>query len=252
MAYIFKINLLPVEKYPVKSKYPMIPEGICIHNTANDASATKEILNMIRNNEKVSFHVAVDDHEVIQAVPFDRTCFACTDGDGPGNRKHIQIEICYSLSNEPKFDEAEKNAAYFTAVLLKKYGWDVSKVKKHQDFHPKNCPHRTLERGWQRFIDMVQSDLEKLNDPIAEPVYNSVFTVGLYDGQVEITSSTLNVRSARNSDSVKIDSLKKGEKVTVGYILYENDQMTGTALWGAVMISGKQGFIHLGYVKPVN
>jgi len=261
MAYTFIQKLLPEDKYSLKSPFRMVPEGVCIHNTDNNVSAAGEIKYMItREDEKkeVGFHIAVDDIEVIQVVPFDRNCWASGDGsNGNGNRKYIHIEICYSLPNKPEFDElkfdkAEKNAAHFTAVLLKKYGWDVSKVKKHQDFSPKDCPHLTMKKGWQRFLDMIQSELYRLNDAIVEPVYNSVFTVGLYEGKVVVIGDPhLFVRSARNSSSQEIAKLLKGVTVTVGSILYENDKPSGTALWGSVIVSGKQGFIHLGYVKPL-
>ena len=71
----------------------------------------------------------------------------------------IHIEICYSLSGGPKFTAAEKNAAEFTASLLKKYGWGIGKVTKHQDYDGKYCPHRTLDLGWNRFLNLVKDYL---------------------------------------------------------------------------------------------
>jgi N-acetylmuramoyl-L-alanine amidase CwlA len=247
MAYTFKQNMLTSSKYSKKSPYPMTPEGICIHNTANNAPAAREIAYMIGNDASVSFHVAVDDQDVIQAVPFNRNCWASGDGSsGNGNRKHIHIEICYSLSGGAKFDQGEKNAAAYTAKLLKEYGWDLSKVKKHKDFTDKNCPHRTLSMGWQRFIDMVKSELDALND--APEVENTPIKIGTYNKQVE-TTTILNVRSARNANSEILAKLPKGTVITVGYILYEDNKTTGEALWGGVTVSKKQGFIHMGYVK---
>ncbi|MCL2512045.1 MAG: hypothetical protein FWF09_08350, partial [Bacteroidales bacterium] len=64
-------------------------------------------------------------------------------------------------------------------------------------------------------------------------------------------ATELNVRSARNATSAVIAVLPKKTKIHVGYIMYENNQTSGTALWGGVDISGKQGFIHLGYAKAV-
>jgi len=54
------------------------------------------------------------------------------------------------------------NAAKFIAYKLKEKGWDINRVKKHQDFSGKYCPHRTLDMGWQRFLDMVQAELSAL------------------------------------------------------------------------------------------
>lgn len=153
-------RLISSNRYPYKSAYTMNPIGICIHNTDNDAPAKNEVSYMERNDNKVSFHVAIDDKEAIQCIPFNRTAFAAGDGSGDGNRKHIHIEICYSLSGGPKFEAAEKRAAKEVAALLKKYGWGISKIKRHKDFSNKNCPQRTMKMGWKRFLDMVSAELK--------------------------------------------------------------------------------------------
>ena len=155
-----KQQLISESKYDIKCPYSMTPIGIVIHNTANDASAKNEIAYMVNNNNEVSYHIAVDDTEAIQAIPFTRNTWNAGDGgSGNGNRKHIAIETCYSKSGGDKFIKAEINCALITAKLLKQYGWGIDKVKKHQDFSGKYCPHRTLDLGWQRFLNMVQSEL---------------------------------------------------------------------------------------------
>ena len=155
--------LVPESKYQIKCPYEMKPEFIIIHNTANDASAISEISYMIGNNNKVSFHCAIDDYRIVQGVPFNRNTWNATDGgNGQGNRKGIALEICYSKSGGARFEEAERLAAEYTAYLLKQYGWGIDKVKKHADFYPaKGCPHRTISEGWQRFLDMVNSYLQE-------------------------------------------------------------------------------------------
>ena len=153
--------LVPENKYNIKCPYEMTPEFIVIHNTANDASAMAEISYMIGNNNKVSYHCAIDNTRIVQGVPFNRNTWNAGDGgNGNGNRKGISLEICYSKSGGDDFEEAEKLAAEYTAYLLKQYDWGIDKVKKHQDFANKYCPHRTLDMGWQRFLDMVSSYLE--------------------------------------------------------------------------------------------
>ncbi|MDU4892860.1 MAG: N-acetylmuramoyl-L-alanine amidase, partial [Clostridium sp.] len=102
---------------------------------------------------------AIDDKEAIQGLPFNRNAWAAGDGNGQGNRKYIHIEICYSKSGGHKFEAAEKRAAQEVAALLKQYGWDIDRVTKHQDFSGKYCPHRTLDMGWQRFLNMIQAEL---------------------------------------------------------------------------------------------
>ena len=33
-------------------------------------------------------------------------------------------------------------------------------MKKHQDFDGKYCPHRTLDKGWARFLKMIESEMK--------------------------------------------------------------------------------------------
>ena len=179
--YVFKQNLVSKDKYPIKCPYAMIAEFIVVHNTANDASAENEIAYMIRNENQVSFHYAVDNQEVVQGLPIDRNAWHAGDGNGEGNRKGIAIEICYSKSGGTRFDQAEKNAAHFIAALLRERQWGIEKVKKHQDFSNKYCPHRTLDKGWNGFIQMIKSYLNDI------PVTSSLgFKVG---DQVRVKAS---------------------------------------------------------------
>ena len=165
-----KQQIISSSKYSIKCPYHMNPEHIVVHNTANDAPAANEIKYMQSNNNQVSFHFAVDDKEIIQGLPLDRNAWACGDGaNGEGNRKGIQVEICYSKSGGVRFENAEKNAAKLIAMLLKERNWDISRVKKHQDFSGKYCPHRTLQVGWASFINMVKHELNLLNKPVAAP-----------------------------------------------------------------------------------
>lgn len=156
-------KLVSETMYDIKCPYPMKPEFIVVHNTANDSTAMNEINYMITNAHKTSFHYAIDDKNIIQGIPENRNAFHAGDGvNGIGNRKGLSIEICYSKSGGEKFDKAEQLAAKFIAYKLKEYGWDISKVKKHQDFSGKYCPHRTLDLGWNRFLNMVSKEYELL------------------------------------------------------------------------------------------
>lgn len=153
-----KQNLLSQSKYDLKVPVESCAKDmkyIVVHNTANDASAANEVAYMIRNDSSTSFNAAVDDKEIVIGIPLNRGAFAA--GQRDGNAHGIHIEICYSLSGGTRFDKAEKNAAEYIAQLLKERKWDISHVKKHQDFDGKYCPHRTLDKGWQRFLNMVKS-----------------------------------------------------------------------------------------------
>ena len=160
--YVFKQNLVASENYSIKCPYSMTAEFIVVHNTANDATAQNEVAYMIGNKNQVSFHYAVDDQEIVQGVPINRNTWHAGDGNGEGNRKGISIEICYSKSGGTRFDQAEKNAAHFIATLLRERQWGIEKVKKHQDFRNKYCPHRTLDKGWNGFLQMIKSYLNDI------------------------------------------------------------------------------------------
>ncbi|MGE7809196.1 peptidoglycan recognition protein family protein [Lysinibacillus capsici] len=171
MAYTFKQTLLTANKYSIKAPYSMVPQYITVHNTANDAPATNEIAYMINNNNQVSYHVAVDDKEVIQAIPFNRSAWHCGDGGGStdpnahkkGNRISIGIEICYSKSGGVRYGVAEENAVQYIAKLLKQYGWGIERVKKHQDWNGKYCPHRILaEERWTSFLKRIEEAMKPM------------------------------------------------------------------------------------------
>lgn len=191
--------ICPTSKYSIKCPYPMVPEGITMHNTANDASAMSEVSYMIGNGNKCSFHAAVDGYRVVEGLPLDRSCYAAGDGSkGFGNRKTINIEICYSKSGGSRFEEAEKLAAEYVSYLLKKYGWGIEKVGTHKMRSGKYCPHRTLDLGWQRFLNLVKTYLNN-----ETPINNNVKNDG---SDVEVKtyqngSTTENVYSDTNCNN---------------------------------------------------
>ena len=136
----------------------MNPEFITVHNTYNDATAENEVSYMIRNDNQVSFHIAVDDKEAVQGIPLERNAWHTGDGNGNGNRKSIGVEICYSLSGGDRYYKAENNAAIVVAQLMKQYNIPISKVRTHQSWSGKYCPHRMLDEGrWNSFIERVQN-----------------------------------------------------------------------------------------------
>lgn len=168
-------DLVSESKYNTQCPYSMTPEYITVHNTANDASALNEIAYMKRNNYN-SYHFAVDDVEARQGLPLDRNNFSCGDGaNGTGNRKSIAIEICYSKSGGARYIQAEENCVQLVAYLLKKYGLSVDRVKKHQDFSGKFCPHRILaENRWESFKNRIRQTMGEKPSP--QPT--STFKVG--------------------------------------------------------------------------
>lgn len=235
MAYIFKKQLVPSNKYNIKCCYSMTPEFITIHDTANVSPAKNEINYMISNNNATSFHLAIDESEVIQGVPFDRNAFACGDGaNGAGNRKSISIEICRPKnSNRSLYDQAEENAVYVAARLLYQFGLGIDRLKKHQDWSGKKCPNLILsEKRWDSFKDRVRWVLDEIkkgniepklengstrlkpNKPVEnQPTTQSAPTQDTF--KVKITCKELNVRKSASFDSVVVTTVKKGEVFTI-------------------------------------
>lgn len=189
-------NLVDPSKYSLKCPYEMNAEFIVTHNTYNDAPARNEIKYMITNDTSTSFHYAVDDKEVVQGIPEDRNAFHAGDGrNGQGNRKGLSIEICYSKSGGDKFIQAEKNASKFIAMKLKEKSWGIDRVKKHQDFSNKYCPHRTLDMGWERFLNMIREELGQATVGETQTTNAVKDTVS---GTIANIQSTINARYGLN------------------------------------------------------
>lgn len=173
--------VMPQNKYSVKCPYEMKPEGITIHNTANDASAMSEISYMINNNNQVSFHEAIDDYRTVQGIEHNRNAWHAGDGHGFGNMRTIGIEICYSKSGGERFEKAERNAAERIAYLMKQYGWTLDNITDtrhtigtHQNRSGKYCPHRTLDLGLERFYNMIREEYRELTGETAQGTPNIV------------------------------------------------------------------------------
>lgn len=173
-----KQSLVDKSLYGYKCHYVMTPEFIVIHNAGTNGNPSAQSLNkaMGSNKEQKSWHFSVDENGAVQGLPINRNGWHAGDGgDGDGNRKGIAIEICrdmyddgsntYKLTkgiSDERFDKAKDNGALLAAIILNKYGWDISHVKKHQDFMDKYCPHHILNDGWDRFLELVQSHLDKI------------------------------------------------------------------------------------------
>lgn len=169
---MIKEMFLSQDKLNLKAPYSMVPKGICIHNTYNDAPAINERNNVNRpeNMDKTSFHIAVDDKEAIQLIPFNRNAFHAGDGaNGNGNRNYIAVEICYSLSGGARFEAAEARAVDVVVDLCKQFGFTPENIKPHRYFSGKNCPHRT---NINSFIQRVGSKLISIPSPVAPPSNN--------------------------------------------------------------------------------
>ncbi|MED4447371.1 N-acetylmuramoyl-L-alanine amidase C-terminal domain-containing protein [Bacillus cereus] len=191
-------NLVSSSKYGTKCPYTMNPEFITVHNTYNDATAENEVAYMIRNDNQVSFHIAVDDKEAVQGIPLERNAWHCGDGGGNGNRKSIGVEICYSLSGGNRYYKAEDNAAIVVAQLMKQYNIPINKVRTHQSWSGKYCPHRMLAEGrWDSFIERVQNAYSGVGNASNNKGYQYVKSGGFGISMVQEVANAMNERGTK-------------------------------------------------------
>lgn len=173
----FRQWLVPSSKYSLKAPYSMTPKKITIHNTDNQMPANNEISYMRNNDNATSYHVAIDEKEAIQGLPYNRNGFHAGDGkNGYGNRHTIGIEICRNYDrtrnttnlNEPlksQFDKAVQNTIKFVAQLCIDLGIVANKsnIKKHQDWSGKYCPSKILRDGkWDWLVNEIIKEYNRL------------------------------------------------------------------------------------------
>lgn len=169
---------------------------------------------MKNNDNKVSFHVAIDDKTAIQAIPFNRTAWHCGDGQGTGNMKSIGVEICYSKSGGARYTAAEDNAVQYIAKLLKQFGWGIDRVKQHYDWSKKNCPHRIRdEKRWDSFLKRIQdalTDLNKKEDEKPMTTKNTLTTTAKDDLKA-LLKEVYNEKIFTTDHSQKVETMSDGE-----------------------------------------
>jgi N-acetylmuramoyl-L-alanine amidase len=112
---------------------------LTIHSTGNPSSSAKGERAWLTNNENqrtASFHVVVDEKQVIECIPFNEVAWHAGDGNGSGNKKSISLEICES-GNRPI---TLKNAVVLSAKILRDNSLDITSLKRHHDWATKQCP----------------------------------------------------------------------------------------------------------------
>ncbi|QNA80280.1 MULTISPECIES: N-acetylmuramoyl-L-alanine amidase [Bacillus] len=226
MTISVKKNLVSEAKYALKCPNAMTAEYITIHNTANDASAANEISYMIGNTSSTSFHFAVDDKEVRQGIPTNRNAWHTGDGkNGTGNRKSIGVEICYSKSGGPKYKAAEKLAIKFVAQLLKERGWGIDRVRKHQDWNGKYCPHRILSEGrWDEVKAAIEAELKALGGKTTSKP-GGTYTVKKGDALSVIAQKT----GVSMATLQRLNGIKNPNLIKVGQVLKLTGSSTSSA-----------------------
>ncbi|GGC79257.1 hypothetical protein GCM10007216_07180 [Thalassobacillus devorans] len=170
--------LLP-KHHPCRPGHHMKPLYITVHTTGNRSRGANAMMhgNYLRNldgSRLVSWHYTVDEKVVIKHLPDNESGWHAGDGNGPGNRSSIGIEICEHEDGD--FEQAVGMAAQLIRLLQDKHNLPVSHVVPHQKWSGKICP-RPLLPEWNAF-------LMKLQDTPAGPFYMGKKLVSIYDGML--------------------------------------------------------------------
>lgn len=149
--------------------------SITIHETANlsfgAGARTHARLQLNYNSRDASWHIQVDDSEVIRSFKNEIRCWAA---GTQANNESIHIEIC--VNADSNFVKAVKNAAEITKMLMKELGIPLSRVYQHNYWTGKNCP--TLIRGgrdgvdWDGFKRLVSGSSGSISTPSVKPTGN--------------------------------------------------------------------------------
>ena len=130
---------------------------IVLHNTANSAPAINEIKWLANkdNTSSTSFHYAVDDTGVYQAIPTN--IIAHHAGVKAINYQAIGVEIAKSMIKDNTVkDEAIKKGAQLISLLMSYYQIEISDVITHYEASGKHCPHDIFDRfNIDKFYDML-------------------------------------------------------------------------------------------------
>ena len=136
------------------------PDTIVFHNTANTAPAINEVkwLNSKENTSSTSFHYAVDDVGVYQAIPTTNASHHA--GNLDINNRSIGIEIAKSMKdNVDEKNSGINNGILLISLLMNYYDISINDVITHQDASGKYCPHDIFDRYT---IKQFYEDLVKL------------------------------------------------------------------------------------------
>lgn len=152
-------RLIPASKLKTRPGIKMVPKFITIHETDNtsmgaDAEAHAN-LQLRGNNRTASWHLQVDERQIIQSIPFDEVAWAAGDGrNGPGNLTSIHIEMC--VNADGSYEKTVSNTVEVVQYLMNRYNIASDHIVPHKHWTGKNCP-RNLLPHWDQFIKRCTS-----------------------------------------------------------------------------------------------
>ena len=138
------------------------PRFITIHSTANPTSTAENERGWLTNpgnTRKASWHIVVDEHRAIEAIPLDEVAYHS--GSREGNNTSIGIEMCESGNRQAVLARTIK----LVAKMLHERNWGVDRLRRHYDWSGKVCPRILSDNnwsGWKKFIADVEKELNLL------------------------------------------------------------------------------------------
>ena len=265
MAYSIVNMWTPSSMFNVKAPYAMSPKYLTIHNTGNTASARNEGSYMNSNWNQTSYHVAIDNKEAVQLIPFNRNAWHAGDGQGQGNRASIGIEICFSMDNgysgsmSERYLQAQENTTLYAANVLLQFKWGVDRLKQHWHWSRKDCPHKMRAHGyWDWFVRRVQQHMNAIkkgtSTGVAKPTTtapkanaqkakNGKYTVKKGDTLWGIaTANKTTVDALKKLNNLKSANITPGQTLTVKKISTARDRSTWGWHWsGTFTVTAKDG-----------
>ena len=175
-------------EYGLEIKEKLIPDGsklkpnrkltrgkveyVTIHNTADieEAEGTNDAEQYARatlngNMGGVSVHYYIDETDCWQLLREDEMGYHAADGFGPGNGTSLAIEIIMKGDKSKDDREAEDRGALLAAILLRKHGLSILRLKTHRDWYPKKyCPAYILPH-WNDFVKRVMDYTHAMDHP---------------------------------------------------------------------------------------
>ncbi|AXK19117.1 N-acetylmuramoyl-L-alanine amidase [Bacillus sp. COPE52] len=219
-----KQMIVPEHRWGALCPNPMTPTEITFHETDNDAPAINERNNVANNSTGTSFHIAIDDKEAIQLIPFYRNAWHAGDGtNGRGNRHSIGIEICYNKSGGARYEKAVQNAIIVIRQLMKQFNIPIEKVKTHNERNGKNCPSRMIREGRVQWFKQMLVNGTNIEPPKPQPTPQPT-PQGSWKSERGsfVLNTSIKLRTGANTSSSVIAVLASGE--TVNYDAYRIDQ----------------------------
>lgn len=265
MSYKIINMWTPSSMFNVKAPYAMNPKYLTIHNTGNTASARNEISYMNSNWNQTSYHVAIDENEVVQAIPFNRNAWHAGDGQGQGNRASIGVEIARSMDNgysgsmSERYLQGQENATLYSAHVLLQYGWGTDRLRQHWHWSRKDCPHKMRAHGyWDWFVRRVQQHMDAIKGGAssgvskptttapkanAQKASNGKYTVKKGDTLWGIaTANKTTVDALKSLNNLKSATIQPGQTLTVKKVSTSRDRSTWGWHWsGTFTVTANEG-----------